>query len=299
MGVIDLTGFGDVLRVIGLLYWALGIVLLYLAATKPKTRLSKGLFIVGVLAVFGYLPVTATWENQQAKKAYEERFAKAESLFKAHCKNAGVKIHRTVEGVEGVYLMKVRTSFNTENQYVMDDPYGIDSTGDDYMKSFISRLGRNNHADPISGSLLGYKYVEADDPADGKLKRFMGRTEGALRIEASRQVDTRNFVLVREPIAQRTARYGVTYDDLSTKEDRDYWIAGSSLRVVDLETSEVIAERIGYMMDPAQGAGGRSWRQAWAYARDNACPAFVKEGSQANFLYQTRLFIAQVLKIKE
>lgn len=50
-------------------------------------------------------------------------------------------------------------------------------------------------------------------------------------------------------------------------------VEGSSLRVLDLQTNEVIAERIGYMMDWAQGsqAGGRS---PWLFAADYACPSF-------------------------
>ena len=70
-------------------------------------------------------------------------------------------------------------------------------------------------------------------------------------------------------------RYGVTYDDISTREERDYWIAGSWLKVIDLKTNEVVAERIGYMMDRGQGntSGGRA---PWLLAADNACPSFFR-----------------------
>jgi hypothetical protein len=91
-------------------------------------------------------------------------------------------------------------------------------------------------------------------------------------------------------------RYGVTYDDISTREERDYWIAGSSLKVIDLPTNEVMAERIGYMMDRGQGdrGGGRS---PWLFAKNNACPQFpaAPDGHvvQAN---QTRDFVVKTLK---
>jgi hypothetical protein len=72
---------------------------------------------------------------------------------------------------------------------------------------------------------------------------------------------TTSFVLDKVPRSRPHPRYGVTYDDISTREERDYWIAGSSLKVIDLQTNEVMAERIGYMMDRGQGdteeAGGR------------------------------------------
>jgi hypothetical protein len=91
-------------------------------------------------------------------------------------------------------------------------------------------------------------------------------------------------------------------DDISTREEREYWIAGSSLKVIDLQTNEVIAERIGYMVDWAQGsqAGGRS---PWLFAADNACPDFNRNrlrrvpgpgfSAQAG---QTIDFVDQVLK---
>lgn len=86
-------------------------------------------------------------------------------------------------------------------------------------------------------------------------------------------INNRAFMLDKAPTIGPRPRYGVTYDDISTHEEREYWIAGSSLRVIDLQTNEVIAERIGYMVDWAQGsqAGARS---PWLFAADNACPDF-------------------------
>jgi hypothetical protein len=95
-----------------------------------------------------------------------------------------------------------------------------------------------------------------------------------------------------------TPRYGVTYDDISTCEERDYWIAGSSLKVIDLQTNEVMAERIGYMMDPGQGSnsGGRS---PWLMAARYACPKFGPEkvGVPRSFYqaHQTRNFVEKIL----
>jgi hypothetical protein len=56
-------------------------------------------------------------------------------------------------------------------------------------------------------------------------------------------------------------------------EERQHWIAGSSLKVIDLLTNEVMAERIGYMVDRGQGnrSGGRA---PWLLAANYACPQF-------------------------
>ena len=93
-------------------------------------------------------------------------------------------------------------------------------------------------------------------------------------------------------------RHGVTYDDISTREERDYWIAGSSLKVIDLKTNEVMAERIGYMMDRGQGntSGGRA---PWLLAADHACPAFpAGPGGHTYQTDQTHDFVVKALKPK-
>jgi hypothetical protein len=88
----------------------------------------------------------------------------------------------------------------------------------------------------------------------------------------------------------------VTYDDISTREERGYWIAGSSLRVIDLQTNEVMAERIGYMMDRGQGnnSGGRS---PWLLAARTACPRFPTDpGGHTYQTDQTREFAEKTLR---
>ena len=111
---------------------------------------------------------------------------------------------------------------------------------------------------------------------------------------------TTQFVLDKVPVSSAPPRYGVTYDDISTQEEREYWIAGSSLRVIDLQTNHIIAERIGYMMDQGQGntSGGRS---PWLLAADNACPKFGPENVEVPRSFhqprQTRNFVEKVLHL--
>jgi hypothetical protein len=155
----------------------------------------------------------------------------------------------------------------------------------------------------------GYRYVDAIDPKDGQRYRYTGgvkvvgqadiNAEGvqmALKRDPNTDLNIYRFVLDRVLAPGPAPRYGVTYDDISTREERDYWIAGSSLKVIDLETNEVMAERIGYMMDRGQGndSGGRS---PWLFARRDACPAFPKApGGHPFVMYQTRDFVEKVLK---
>ena len=294
MGLIDLTGFGSALNALSFVYWAVAIFALYLARKKPASARSKTMWTIIVVLVFGFLPVMGLIHNAERNSEAQKmktHVVEGDERFKAYCQKAGVKINRVVEDVEGVYLMKVRTGRNQNNQYAMDDPYGDDAIGDRYIGTFLK--GRDKNGTFVDGAedLPGYRFVEAIDPKDGKLYRFTAHIEWPGLTDPSYAKDYVRFVLEREPIAQRTARYGVTYDDISTKEDRDYWIAGSSLRVIDLDTNEVIAERIGYKMDYGQGPDGAA-RQGWTYARDNACPPLHTSGAN-----QTREFTEQSLHI--
>lgn len=252
---------------------------------------------------------SATQANAQSLPA-QERLAKADALFKERCQTAGEKIHRTADKVDGIFLMKLRPKdINYGDQYKMDDPYGFDVTGDGYITNFL--LGRN-----AKGSLVeqgqersGYPYVEVQDPQDGKRYRYTGSmkvfgkkdaTAYNVQVELKRNpnydLNIYAFVLDKTPATGPQPRYGVTYDDISTREERDYWIAGSSLKVIDLKTNEVMAERIGYMMDRGQGstAGGRS---PWLLAARYACPEFpITPGGQPFKGYQTRDFVEKVLK---
>lgn len=244
------------------------------------------------------------------------RFAKAEAMFQERCKIAGEKIYKTVDNVEGIFLMKIRPeNINYSNQYEMDDPYGRDLGGEGYILSFIRGFFEATTKRPdvpakVTYPHIAYQYVEAVDPKDGKRYRYTGAKKVVGKMDTNApnvQIDLKRnpnfdlniyaFVLGKITVSGPTPRYGVTYDDISTQEEREYWIAGSSLKVIDLETNEVIAERIGYMMDRGQGntSGGRA---PWLLAADNACPEFApRHGATAQQL-QTENFVEKVLKPK-
>ena len=236
------------------------------------------------------------------------RLAKAEAMFAERCKKAGVFINRTAESVEGVFLMKLRPQgINHGDQYRMDDPYGRDFGGDAYIRSFLNGFFEANYKrpdEPRSNVLphIAYSYVEALDPKDGQRYRYTGSIKEVTHTssilmggDGKTTFKTKDFVLDKVPAPGPMPRYGVTYEDISTREERDYWIAGSSLKVIDLQTNEVMAERIGYMMDRGQG-NTNSGRSPWLFAADNACPAFIATHGASGQPGQTELFAAKVLK---
>lgn len=270
------------------------------------------LFVALLLAFAGlyiYLQVTYYHPQQKKAEAANARLDIAKERFAERCKGAGVTIHRTVEDVEGIFLMKIRPhERNDSDQFMLSDPYGKDLRGDGYILSFIQgSYQATTTGTPAPGSppRIGYHYVEAIDPADGKRYRYTGRIDEPWRRDPSYGKWVKDFVLDKAPAPGPRPRYGVTYDDISTREDREYWIAGSSLKVIDLESNEVIAERIGYMMDYGQGnmVGGRS---PWLMAAEHACPTFQRnsqmplpKGRASSAQYnQTQDFVETVLKPK-
>ena len=252
--------------------------------------------------------------DKAEQEAAQARFAKAEAMFQERCKTAGEFIYRTAENVEGVFLLKLRPGdINRGEQYRMDDPYGRDLRNEGYIETFVrGSFQANTTGTPKPGSpqYLGYHYADAIDPKDGKRYRYTGGmkvvgrkdtnakgVQMAMERNPDYDLNIYSFVLDKVPAPDPAPRYGVTYDDISTREERDYWIAGSSLKVIDLKTNEVMAERIGYMMDRGQGskAGGRS---PWLLAADNACPEFFPRRGSTVQPYQTLVFVEKTLKPK-
>jgi hypothetical protein len=261
----------------------------------------KTLLVPALLVAVFAVPLLIKAGDERARVAAEReavraRHEKAEAMFQERCKKAGEFIYRTAEDVEGVFLLKIREKNDRYAQYKMDDPYGHDSTGEYYLKSFF--YGRDKKGSfivdgPVASE--GYRYVDAINQKDGQRYRYTGRIDQPWLRDKRYGEWVRDFVLDKTLAPDPTPRYGVTYDDISTREERDYWIAGSSLKVIDLETSEVMAERIGYMMDRGQGnkSGGRA---PWLMAARTACPRFsVDPGGQTHQIDQTRKFVEKVL----
>ncbi len=293
MNLPDLTELGNFLSGFGAFFWPLTLVALAMTIRLSKTRQGK---IVAVLSVSGLLltlPMAGCDTRSQVEKAQaaqvrqerQERLATAQTMFQDRCKQAGEFIHRTAEDVEGVYLLKLRPGpINYGAQYRMDDPYGYDLTGDGYIETFLR--ARNEEGFLEAMQVGGYRYVDAD--TDGRRYRYTGRIDQPWLRDKRYGEWVRELVLDNVLAPDPAPRYGVTYDDLSTQEDRDHWIAGSSLRVIDLKTGEVIAERIGYMIDPGQGnnSGGRA---PWLLAKRTGCPYHPD-------VHQTRNFGEKALK---
>jgi hypothetical protein len=177
------------------------------------------------------------------------RYDQAKKLFAQRCLQAGEKITRVVADVDGVFLLKLRPrSPSVDEQYDLNDPYGDDLNGPAYIESFLQEtydvkmMTPRYIRKPRRANLpSGYQFVEMLDPSDKLRYRYTGFIEEPARndprfIKGYFRSDSK-----REVSRWKMPRYGVTFDDISTLEDRKYWIAGSSLKIIDLNNREVIA----------------------------------------------------------
>lgn len=309
-GPIDLTPFGAALDAVSWLYWAFVAGVAIYAWKRSATRRQRITRLAVILVLFGTLPALRMVAAVQAQYRYDATMA----LYQERCRGAGEKIHRTVEGVDGVVWMRWRDkSLNFDDQYKLDDPYGRDCGGE-YCIQALLRVTKGRERLPEVPHLArepqgGYAFVETTDPRDGRRYRYRAvikvvhlRTDEQMaeaKRNSGRDADREVYglALEREPIEAYTARYGITWDDVSTREDRDRWIAGGSLKAIDLTNKEVIAERVGYMVDRGQGstAGDRSpW--SWTSVYGPQCPALIDPASQSTRIGPTQRFAWRVLQ---
>jgi hypothetical protein len=267
-------------------YVAAAAAVLWAAVRLPRARLRKVGAATMVLAMFGipsaiYMQQSIAQERTAAaRRTEQQRFREAAwAHFRKRCaENAGEKIYRTANDVKGIYLLKPRSEpseWDLKDQYWMGDLYGLVLYPPAEISRYLSDLDDNDISTKKRTSRPGFGFVEALNPR--------GSGFFVHRLGSSRDK------IVTETAETRQSRYAVTRDDISTKEDRSYWVAGGRLAVTDLMTGEVLGERIGYVLEPGFGStsGGR---RPWLLAQNVACPP-IKRNAAID-----RLFVQKVLR---
>ncbi|WP_137919080.1 hypothetical protein [Hydrogenophaga sp. 2FB] len=226
----------DVVRGIGWIFWGLIAIGLWLAISKPKTGAGKAMCVALVLAV----PVAALGPSIYRSYEYRKRFAVAKALFDERCKTAGENIYRTVEGEEGVLLLKIRPRrLNSSNQFEMNDPYGNDLGGEGFILSFLKST-------PSSNLQKNYQYVDAKQES-GNISRYEALIK---KSKAGNE-----YVELTQINGTHTKfRFAVDYQDVSTEEERRNWIAGGVLQIIDTTTGEILGVKRGYIFDHLLGS---------------------------------------------
>jgi hypothetical protein len=246
--------------------------------------------------------------NAQAGKA----------LFEEKCKTvAGEKIYRIVQDVEGIVLLKVRPQ-DGARQWA--DPlwpgaaFARESTGNEYIATFLGyEYSSSPNGDPVTPKyrgyiatdkrpegLPGYRYVDVIDEKDGKRYRYTGSEKvigrkdiNALGVQMALQknpnydLNVYNWMLDKTLAPDPSPRYGVTFEDQVVSEERALGVASSTIKVIDLQTNEVLGEMIRYAWRP-RGLHATEWLTALR------CPDHAVGTNAA-----TRKFVDQILLPKK
>lgn len=213
----------------------------------------------------------------EAQKAAQERYAKAKALFEERCKTAGVVIKRTVKDVEGIELTKIRQLIPWGGKEYFDPMFpeaamAGEHRGDAYINQFLmtesidwrdpNRRGSLNSPDFDTGSKFplkrGYQFVEVVAPVTHtRYLAQLGKYPPGTNLWVKPPMLT--------PVTKSSTRYALDYEDIVDPAERQLWIAGTRLKVIDKERDEVIAVLTRYVWDAGFGVSSTG-RWPWSYA---------------------------------
>lgn len=269
--------------------WALRVLfvaLIVLALWRGRTWKLKIFYVTVTVLAFA----SPMFPEIARKKKHEQQYEKARAVFDERCKTAGEQIYKSVDEVEEILLLDLRANDRTKSEANPNWPdAGLPNeySGDAYIANFLAWEHHEDKRNPrgylnqTPSDLPGYRYVDAKD-AKGVMWRYTLTKPG----------DPGYPRLAKVELKSSPARYAVSFTNLINPSDRQHWVAGTTVLVTDMQTSEVLARATWYSFEPGLGstAGGR---QPWRFAR--SCPELRGGQEQAPI----RFFVDRVLKPKK
>lgn len=286
------------------------------ASNAMHMRLVSTLFAAAVLSGCQ----SSGSQSQQAREAAYANVQKGKALFEEKCRTvAGERIYRTVSGIEGIVLLKVRPRVG-EREWA--DPmwagaaFALEATSEEYVSTFLGyEHSSSQKGEPVSAkhrgyissdyqpqnpsNLEGYRFVDVVNEREQKRYRFTGSEQVvgkkdvnapavrmALAANPNYDLNIYRYTLQRSVTSAPMPRYGVTFEDQIVPEHRALGVASSSVRVLDLSTNEVLGELTRYAWSP----GGPSVANPSPWLTAHRCPAYTV-GAEA----VTRKFVDQIL----
>lgn len=284
--IIQTTFWGGMLVLI-LIGWGI------LKANQARMRFYVAWLII-VPAGFLALILPSPKEYREAKER-QQRYETAKAIFAEQCKNAGEKIYRTVDNVEGILLLNIVpkrghadwSNPNWEYAALMQE-----SPKEAYIHDFLrkKRIKINqpteqdltvhipfnaNPADYVFQN--GYQFI--DVLQDNKYYRYTVK-------QMPSRVDF-NIKEIKKPV-----RYAVKFETHNYPEHRKYWVAGVHFSIIDTLDNTILAEKTIYSFDPKQGAPNYG-REPWVNA------VYCPYEDYQNSLIQARFFVDKVLKPRQ
>lgn len=214
----------------------------------------------------------------------------SQEYFEHLCKTeAGEFIYKTVENVDGLYMMRSRkeaTDDELSHLYAMEDPYGHtngEATGIEFLFVEPNRYQIFEMAVTKDRKLrMGKQFL---DPSYLKMPDAQAIYERYSGFDA-RKTKT----MIKEFATTLKSRYGFTWRGVTRPHDRELGIAGGELIVLDLQTKEVLGVRRGYI----RSGGMKNLTGIW-WLTGRTCPAYNyrHRNKDSDFSYW---FVGKVLK---
>ncbi len=217
------------------------------------------------------------WPDAPAKPVYQVGMGPID-YWRALCKaEAGEFITRTVEKVDGLFLIRRRTpemEGARGDRFVMEDPYGYvnaeTGTYDNVPGMWTGPIETSSKGLPRFRYLETTPLINDIQPTSAKYfdsSLFQPRPEGGRYQRFSRPVLGQKAVKL-EYARSVNAKYGVTWRGIKRPRDRDVGVAGGELAVVDLATGEILGLRRGFVL------GARNLGERVGWGSPNACPEY-------------------------
>ena len=281
----------DLIRWFALGYWVvmLAIVLfiwLFVCLLIPKGhKWWVGILTsIAVMAVFIVPIAKVDIQEKQENTVKQEKYLVAKAVFDARCKNAGYKIYKTVEDVEGVTLLN---QWPDEKKYSdkmweyagLPDAYGEDS----YIQGFLlwrkwdykindfslsgQGFARNKpnippKADEINryNYINGFQYVDVWQVADWQNQGYQ-----RYQFKDFYDLDEITTTAIKKP-----SRYTVEFENPIIPEDRKIWLATTKAFIKDQQTGELLGEATWHSFHGGQGV--KTYSSTGIWDRAIVCP---------------------------
>ena len=303
----------DIFKLVFFIYWGamLSVIgLVWLFAWKLVSKGNKwwvGLLGTAAAAAVFVLPmfkqdVKAKQEDKELQ-VRQEKYLAAKAVFDERCKDAGYKIYKTVENVEGVTLLNVWQG-DPRNEDQMWEYAGLPKASgkDGYIQGFLFwrewDFQTNDYSDYSNGFVPNLNYQHKNLPNEVKQRyknlnsyKYVDVAQNSIyqRYQYKELYDPSEISITT---VQKPSRYTVEFENPIIPEDRKIWMTTTKAFVRDTKTGTLLGEATWYSLHGGQGVKKYSTTGIWDRAK--VCPD-IANGQYGPIQY----FVLKVLKPKQ
>lgn len=249
---------------------AWGIIILTIVILIWLFRKMRGLplwvRLIPTTLVLSFFVLPAIWEHYTEQLAEEKDWAEYReyrAVFDERCKNAGETIYQTVQDVEGITLLKVWGDSPNNNAHTkmtkqwefaglpdeMDEEGYIESFLYWWVASYMDNDVFVSSYHPFTNKKLMDEYKKTDFVNQGyHFVDVLQHNGSYLRYRLTDDEWQMNKEAINKP-----ARYAVTFDNPIIQEERNRWIATTTVTILDTETNTILAKKQWYAFEETRG----------------------------------------------